>query len=58
MSTSSDPEDRSPGAVTEIISTWEDEVLEANAQKDFVGAVLDAVEPVLGTNGTTPARKR
>jgi hypothetical protein len=29
-----------------------------NAQKDFVGAVLDAVEPVLGANGTTPARKR
>ncbi len=29
-----------------------------NAQKDFVGAVIDAVEPVLGTNGTTPASKK
>jgi hypothetical protein len=30
-----------------------------NAQKDFVGAVLHAVEPVLGTNGAAaPARKR
>ena len=25
-----------------------------NAQKDFVGAVLGAVEPVLGGNGATP----
>ena len=27
-----------------------------DAQKAFVGAVLDAVKPVLGTNGTTPKR--
>ena len=30
-----------------------------SAQKDFLGAVLDAVEPVLGGNGATkPAAKR
>jgi hypothetical protein len=28
-----------------------------NAQKEFVRAVLDAAEPVLSGNGTTPARK-
>jgi hypothetical protein len=27
-----------------------------SAQKAFVDAVLEAVEPVLGTNGTTPKR--
>ena len=29
-----------------------------NAQKDFVGAVIDAVEPVLGAKGSTPASKK
>ena len=28
-----------------------------NAQRDFVGAVIDAVEPVLGTNGTPASKK-
>ena len=46
-----------PAELVELYFEYSAKLL--NAQKDFVGAVLGAVEPVLGTNGTTaPARKR